>query len=537
MFNLALLIGIYPYLIFILGLTHLLNQKIILIVTVLYTLFFGWFFRKPSADLFKFFFKLKWESILNLIYYHKLPFILFCLLILQILVNLIGALGPELAFDALWYHLTIPKIYLAKNSIFYIGGHLYYSAMPKLTELIYLAGLSLGNEIVAKSVHFSFGIATIFALYKLSRQFLTTKDSILTILIFYSNLVVGWMSMTAYIDLARTFFELMALWGFLKFISTNKPRWLITTGLMLGLEISTKLLGLASVGLYIFLIIFFGYQSRFGTGKIVKQAFLICAAAFFTALPWLLFSYFQTGNPVLNNNHFQDDGSFTDPGYLLRRAFAVFLSSADPISPVYFIFLPLTVIYFKRRSSLVDLLTVYVLGGFCISYIGSLASSGRFFLPFLPGFSLLIVLTLNLLRSKFLYKFLLVTILIISFSSILYRGIANKRFIPVILGRETKTEFMYDNLEFNVGNFYDIDGFFQKNIKPTDTILIYGISNLYYVNFPYIHESAAKKGDRFNYVLAKDISLPGRFKDWSLIYQNNKTHIKLYSLGGRMVNY
>ena len=36
---------------------------------------------------------------------------LFVILIGQILVNLIGALGPELGFDALWYHLTEAKLF------------------------------------------------------------------------------------------------------------------------------------------------------------------------------------------------------------------------------------------------------------------------------------------------------------------------------------------------------------------------------------------------------------------------------------------
>jgi len=58
------------------------------------------------------------------------------LIVLQAFVNIIGVFGPELAFDALWYHLTLPKLYLVHHSIFFIpGGLLYYSGMPKIAEM------------------------------------------------------------------------------------------------------------------------------------------------------------------------------------------------------------------------------------------------------------------------------------------------------------------------------------------------------------------------------------------------------------------
>ena len=133
-----------------------------------------------------------------------------------------GALGPEIGFDALWYHLTIPKLYLENNSIFYIpGGLLYYSTIPKLTEMLYTAAIALNGEILAKLIHFCFGILTCVALFKLSRLFFSLKISLIAVVIFYSNLVVGWQSITAYVDLARTFFEIMALWAFAKFVKSK----------------------------------------------------------------------------------------------------------------------------------------------------------------------------------------------------------------------------------------------------------------------------------------------------------------------------
>ena len=59
------------------------------------------------------------------------------LIIVQALVNLIGALGPELGFDALWYHLTEAKLFLQRGSIAPLPGNLlYWSGLPRLGEMI-----------------------------------------------------------------------------------------------------------------------------------------------------------------------------------------------------------------------------------------------------------------------------------------------------------------------------------------------------------------------------------------------------------------
>lgn len=543
MFKLAFLVAIYSYFIFALGLSHLLRKDILIVTTIIFVLILINTFLKQFIN----FLPLLKRYALNI---KPFSIILFSLITIQVLINLVGALGSELAFDALWYHLTIPKIYLQQNSIFYIGGHLYYSAMPKFTEMIYLVALALGNEITAKIIHLSFGIAALVALYKMSRNYLSSKDSLLVSLIFYSNLVVGWMSITAYIDLARTFFETLALWSFLIFVRSNIFRWLALSGVMLGFAASCKLLSLWSIVIYLTLLLYISFLKRVKLVSIIKQSLFFCAVVFIIVSPWLIFSYLNTGNPIypLFSPVHQNLGEaeLFNPTDIIITTWSIFLLSPDPISPIYFISLPLIVFYFgntcfktinKQTRLLINLLLIYLALAFIILYFTPLASSGRFIMPYLPAFSLLFILLINLLKSKLLYRFLLTVVLIISLSSIVYRGSANKRFVPVILGKENMETFMFNNLEYNVGNFYDVDNFFAINLKPDNKVLIYGISNLYYVNFPYIHESWVKKGDQFNYILTKDVALPERFKNWSLIYKNERTRIKLYSLKGKKVEY
>lgn len=244
----------------------------------------------------------------------------------------------------------------------------------------------------------------------------------------------------------------------------------------------------------------------------------------------MIYAYLNTGNPVFPiffTPDYQPSSSLS-LALILEKTYKIFIAPSDPISPLYFISIPLIILHF-RKSFITILLAVYVVFYVATLYLTPIESSSRFILPYLPAFTLLFLLILKDIKNRFLYNLLLIVTILVALSSIAYRGMANKRFIPYLLGKTTLSEFMTKNMEFQVGNFFDTDGYFKKTITSKDRVLIYNISNLFYINFPYIHESRAKKDDKFNYILIKNMELPEKFKNWKLVYQNPLTRIKLYS--------
>lgn len=504
MFSLAIIIGIYSYLIFSMGLLGQLYKGNIIFVTLVFVSVILIYYKNKVNFVFKI---------------PKSSFILILILI-QILINLIGSLGPELGFDALWYHLTLPKIFIENHRIFHIpGGLFYYSDMPKLGEMIYSSAITFGNEIFAKLVNFSFGILILIALYKISKKFLNKKFALLSVLIFSSNLVFSWQTTTAYTDLTRTFFELMAFWGLLNYQKLREKKWLIESAVILGLAISTKLLAIGSIFIFIFLIIIL-------EKKFTKNTLIFLAISLFIPLPYFIFSFLNTGNPIypLFSQFYKVGLSLNNPLNILRLP--------DPISPIYLIFIPLIFLNFKKFSLEGKIMTYYLLLSLIIWYITQGTGGGRFILPYLPVFSLMTAITIGYL-SKNLQKTSLFLIIFIGLITIFYRGFASYKFLPVVLGIESKDKFLSHNLNFSFGDFYDTDGYFKSNIKLDDTVLLYGFHNLYYVNFPFIDSSFIKKGDQFNYIAAQNSKMPDRFKFWKLIYYNKKTNVSLYSVGGQ----
>ena len=522
MFTIALLVGIYSYLIFSLGLLGFLYKPTVVLLTII-LISLSAFSLKKNLKIYDF--KSKLISFIKKS--TKLELILLAMLTIQGIVNLIGTLGPELGFDALWYHLTLPKIYLTNHFIDYIpGGLFYYSAMPKLAEMLYISALSFGTETIAKLVHFSFGILSLVALYSLSRKFLSKTFSLSVIVLFYSNLVVGWMSITAYIDLSRTFFEIMALWGFVEWQQSKKSKWLIESAIMLGLAISTKLLAISSLFIFTILIVFFAInKQKIRWRAIFTNILVYWWFALLIPLPWFVFSLVHTGNPV---------HPFFTNAYPVKFNFNLInpLNLPDPISPLYVISLPLAIFFYRKLKPALKIILLYSFFAVAVWYLTPQSGEGRFILPYLAALSLVSVAIIEMMRKNKLQKVFLGLIIFLSLFSIFYRGIANSKYVPVILGMQSKSQFLENHLNFSFGDFYDTDEYFERKIKKEDTVLLYGFHNLYYVNFPFIDSSYVKKGDMFSYIAVQGDNLPERFKFWNLIYYNDKTNVKVYSAGG-----
>lgn len=524
MFALAILLGIYSFVLFLLGILGLLYPQIIFIATILFVLLSFYYFRKEIREFKQTLKKRKFD----LDNFSKLILILISA---QALVNFIGALGPELSFDALWYHLTLPKIFLEAHRIFHIpGGLLYYSDMPKLGEMLNIGALSFGNEVTAHVIHFVFGLLCLVALFKLSRKFFDFKFSLLTSLIFYSSLVVGWESTTAYVDLTRTFFEIMAFWGFVNWHETREKKWIIESAVMFGLAISSKLIAVGSLPIFVLLFLILSNNKR----EAIKNSLIFVLISLLIPFPWFFFSFLNTGNPIypmltgLYSTSFSP--SLLNPVNFVKSVLTLLIHSSDPISPIYLIVLPLIPVFYKKFDTKIKIISLYSLFAIIIWYVTPQTGGGRFILPYLPVFSILA--TYLIIQKKELIKFLISIVILISITSIGYRFLANSKFIPVIVGKQTKQEFLTKYLNFNYGDFYDTDGYFKQTIKPKDKVLLYGFHNLYYVDFPFIDNSYVQTGDKFNYIAVQNSEIPKRFSYWNLIYENPITHVKLYWLGG-----
>jgi hypothetical protein len=452
MFALAVFIGIYSYGIFFLGILGLLTGSNILGLTVSWLLIFLFYFKDNLK--------------LQIIKPNRISLILLLILIAQLLVNLIGALGPELAFDALWYHLTQPKIWLQESLIRFIPGPIFrYSVTPQLTETLYAAALVFGSEIQAKLIHCTFGVLSLIVTYKISKKLLPSAYCLLPLLVLSGNLVFSWEQTTAYVDLTRTFFESLAL---LLFLDKKYSQSAVT----LGLAVCSKLVSLVSLPIYLFLLLI----EKKPKNTVIYYVLL----TFLIPLPWLIFAYIRTGNPVYPI--FSMDLAMP-LSWKISDVWNLFTHSADPVSPIYIITAPLLFFsHFKKWGRGVVTISVYTLSSLILWFIFPHTGGSRFFLPYLPALSVLTFMFIADLNDRLIKKTLIFITLTLTFTSLFYRLAANYRFLPVIFGRQSKSEFLTRNLNYSFGDFYDTDNYLKNDLLPNSKIYPVGINNLYYLN-------------------------------------------------------
>lgn len=518
MFLTGLLIGIYSYVILVLGLLSRLNVLLIILVTILFLTTLFWGFRKKFAGFFVTSVSLP-ERIILLTFF------------LLATVNIVGALGPETAFDALWYQLMIPRLFIEAGKIYFPSDNLfYYALMPKLGGMLYVSALSLFDETAAKLIHFLFGLLTSFVVFRIFRIYFNRKISIFAALVFYASPVVSWLSITSYVDLIRSFYESIALFFFLKFVKLRDNSYIYKSSIMLGFAICTKILSFGTIP--VFLVGILLTNKNF---SILKKIKLLSAYFFITALiplPWFLISYYYTKNPFypLFSNLQLRNFSFEllNPFVFVKTFMNIFLFGPDPLLPFYLMILPLVGFTFFKLVRRHFFVLLYVVLTYVVWYTTSQSGGTRFLVPFLPGYLLIGFLAIKELKEKFIKNLTYFVTYIFCIVTIGYRGIANSVYLPVLIGLESKEEFLLKRLNFQFGDFYDENREIKKIVKEQYVLLV-NMHNLYYVDFNFVLTERDKRWDG-QYILVQNGQLPEKFKKAKIIYNNSKTLVVLYKL-------
>lgn len=418
--------------------------------------------------------------------------------IILIILNLLIVFTPEIGFDALWYHLTLPKLWLFKHQWYIPGGLLYYSVMPRLPETLFIPLVKFTGYIGPKFIQFLSGLGAAYLTFRLARLAKLSRTlAFFAMMTFYITWLVAWQSGSAYIDLIRTFLELLAL------IALIKGKW-VRGGIFLGLALGTKWLVLGSLAIY---AVIFGLQ-------IVFPALLVAA-------PWFIIAYHFTGNPIYPVFEPFMAHMIATPQLILKRLFLSPLVISKPpddfLTPLAGLFLIFSLItIFKTKNHILKKLGLLAACGtfFTISID---PPSSRYLLPYFPAMIVsafwFISKQKKVLRLAFYYLLLGSFVFVITL-----RLIAVKKYIPYLLGRETQEEFLYSLRGRLPDTFVDTDHFVTDNLNGS-SILIDKLHNLYYFPYDFDHTSWATGTKVYDYLVTQGQDPTG--VNGTLIHTNN----------------
>ena len=218
-------------------------------------------------------------------------------ILLAAAIALIGALAPETEYDALWYHLWLPRLWLEKGSPVDLMTE-YISLYPMTWDLVFGAGLTMGGAIAAKLANFSCLILSLMTIFRMTRHNEQASTAWMAGAIWITTPTILWEGTTAYNDLAVGFYLMLTLDAALRFVEGRERQWLLLAGLNAGFALGVK--HLAGVGV-VLIAAGLGLMQLLTTRKF-KSAFLsamiLAAIALTIASPWYYRSWRASGNPV-----------------------------------------------------------------------------------------------------------------------------------------------------------------------------------------------------------------------------------------------
>lgn len=306
------------------------------------------------------------------------------------------ALMPPTSWDALFYHLKGPKLYLQAGRI-QPGVDIPHLNFPSLMEMLFLLGMAIRSDVTAKLVHFLFLFSLSGMIHIIATRSLGLKRGWTALVFLLATPLVPILSAWAYNDLALAYFAAAAIYTFVQWQERNDDEWLRLSGVFAGFMMGLKYTAVVTP---LFLIGLVAWHYRKDLRNALRPVLHFAVPAFILVLPWLLKNWAFTGNPVypfLFGGRFWDgfrSAAYADPGSgiglnplaLLRLPYDLTLGFADAsqegtIGPFYLIFLPFLLLYGlsaarRKTSPGLRTLLLYAAVSFAFWTFGVMSSRG-----------------------------------------------------------------------------------------------------------------------------------------------------------------
>jgi hypothetical protein len=219
-----------------------------------------------------------------------IPFFAICFFSLACLSSLAP---PVEAFDGLFYHLTVPSLWIRDGGLHLVNIPHYW--FPSLMEGMFVFPLSLGFDAVPQLIHLSFATMTCLLIWGMTWQLFDSQSAWWSLAIFLSMPSLPWLASWAYTDFGLIFYCLLSVVALLNWHQTDKETWLWISGGMAGFALGIKYTSFALPLVILSFVIIWGRKA----GN--RMWTLLLGFIFMSILTggvWYLRNLFWTGNPV-----------------------------------------------------------------------------------------------------------------------------------------------------------------------------------------------------------------------------------------------
>ncbi|MDD5773163.1 MAG: glycosyltransferase family 39 protein [bacterium] len=426
-------------------------------------------------------------------------------------LGFLGAASPEIFYDSLIYHLSLPNLYLLEHKIISTPQNL-FSGIPFLTEMLYGLGLSMSGVEAAKLIHYLFGILVLSVIWSFTSHGFSKKTVLLASFIFCSTPIVIWEFMEAAVELSWTYFTLLAVLHILNLFDASEEKSinnnLIMSGIFSGFAMSTKYPAWLIFPVLVLLIYFIGIKKQMVFTGRIRQIILFTIVTSVLVFPWIAKNTFFYKNPVYPFlNDYIAGSSNDDPDWRMLGAEARGeniitklssfqgvknyikypwnitmngISNHDFIGAVFLFFLP-WLLYPGIKSQKYKYLLCFFIGFYIILSITTIYI--RFFIPVLALLSILLSVIICEFSPGYLKIFAFVFIILLSGYNFCYTY--NIWFQTdswmVFTGQKSRDVYLSEAHKTYPSPYYQTAVYINKNLPEDSKILIVGDERgLYY---------------------------------------------------------
>jgi hypothetical protein len=210
-------------------------------------------------------------------------------------IAFVSALAPEVEHDALWYHLELPRRWLAAGRPVDDITE-YISLYPLTWQLLYGGALALDGPPAAKLLHWTTLLAGAAVAASIGRRALGVKSPWLVAALFVTAPTVLWEATTAYVDLAVALHAGIGIASLWMGTRDSDRRWTWLAGIHLGLACGTKHLALVSAAIVLLLVAISRRHWTRGSPS-ARNLVVVGLLTLTLAAPWYLRSWTASRNP------------------------------------------------------------------------------------------------------------------------------------------------------------------------------------------------------------------------------------------------
>ena len=152
------------------------------------------------------------------------------------------ALAPPFHYDAVTYHLSLPRIYLQTGQLSYTPDMM-YGGMPQATEMLFLPAMRFGGLEAATVLGWLIGALTLSGLFAFARERFSAAAGWMAVVALLAGMTFAESLAWGYNDWMAMLYGLTCLIALDRWTASQSPRDLLLAAAFAGMALATKYTG------------------------------------------------------------------------------------------------------------------------------------------------------------------------------------------------------------------------------------------------------------------------------------------------------